>query len=94
MANFSMMFRHRCSAVPTYSAVQAIIQSPKYCINDLITFSVKAVGYTVNLLPAKPVSATVILCRSVKTHVFSHLNLERANQPESFRCCTDQAFKS
>jgi len=45
-------------------------------ISDLITVSVKAVGYIVKILPAKPISATVDLCRCIKTHVFSYLNLE------------------
>lgn len=58
-------------------------------ISDSITVSVKAVGDIVNLLPAKPVSATVALCRSVKIHMFSYLNLETANSPESFRCCEE-----
>lgn len=45
-------------------------------MSDLITVSIKAVGYVVNILAAKSISVTVILCRSIKTHVFSYSTLE------------------
>lgn len=45
-------------------------------MSDLITVSVKAVEYIVNILAAKPISVTMVLCRSIKTHVFSYFDLE------------------